>query len=749
MSDDDDEFIPVDLLDPPQGGYPEPPVQSAEQLLPFVGLTPENFERLCLRLARLEGTPDRCRRYGVPGQKQFGIDIYSRLPTGRYCTYQCKRYVTIATSDIVNAVTMFLGGKWAKRSERFVFCMSASADRTQLEETIETETTRLSKAGIAFEVWDAESLSTRLRDHEDIVALFFGPIWAQRFFGRPELPAVSSAELEALVRRATAEGGAPRVVSHDWAPAALRPRLDDLRARDPDGYRRLTDHLDSPPVPALVAAAVCTPPAWLKADDEPMWELLAQVAQAVGEWRAAAQAWEHVANTRSGSAAASAFVRAAVAAGEVCDDSERSRLLDEARDADKDNPRLALAMWDDTRPLPDQIEELRQLNSEDPEEQALLHAQLALVQLMSKDIEGARESVAKVREALPEALIASGLEVSVAVQEARLAVLRHSALDRAALAAADRTAIETREKLLAQKRFSESTRMLMLRADILASLGDRAGASRLLREALPEERQTQEQKEVLAMAAAGRAVDHALALEFLEGAEDTPDILHIRLACLEDVGTPAERAEALAGLDRLVIEGGPRAAEAAFERLAACLGSPPAPWSEPAAVLLRSSGHERAAVTVEALYLVRTKGWEPVERLLRPYGRTPWALAAALRAAGHANVDRAESHLAAKAVLAIGPGPALRVEAAQGLARGRDPEGARDVLMAVARDTNAPDVVRADAYDLLIKLLANDLLDWGTAKTVYNEWRHLRPADARAHKWAPVIANRSRSSSGF
>ena len=39
----------------------------------------------------------------------------------------------------------------------------------------------------AFDVWDAESLSDRLRDHEDIVALFFGPVWTNRFFGRPGL----------------------------------------------------------------------------------------------------------------------------------------------------------------------------------------------------------------------------------------------------------------------------------------------------------------------------------------------------------------------------------------------------------------------------------------------------------------------------------------------------------------------------------------------------------------------------------
>jgi len=109
------------------------------------------------------------------------------------------------------------------------------------------------------------------------------------------------------------------------------------------------------------------------------------------------------------------------------------------------------------------------------------------------------------------------------------------------------------------------------------------------------------------------------------------------------------------------------------------------------------------------------------------------------RAVAELPADRAESLKAAKAVLAIGPDPSLRVEAGRGLARGGDAEGARNVLIAVARDTNAPDVVRGDAYELLIKILTNDVEDWTTAAVVYNEWVTLRPADVRAHKWAPTV----------
>lgn len=496
-------------------------------------------------------------------------------------------------------------------------------------------------------------------------------------------------------------------------------------------------------MPALVLAAIEDPPEWLSSTDHDMWGLLARVAQAVGEWNGAAQAWEHLGRSLEGSAAATAYARGAIAASEARDAMLEARLLDDARNADPTNTRLLLATWDNELPHDKQLVMLGQLQTDDPEEQGLIAAQTAIAQLLSRDIEAARESLAKTRDLLPGSLLADGLEVSVIVQEGRLAAMEHRAPDRARLATADALAERTRRKLQSERRFSESTRMLMLRADILATLGEREAASKLLRGALPEERQTQEQKEVLAYAAAGRAIDHALALEFLKDAADTPMVLKTRLACLEDVGTPSDREDAIRGLDRIVAEGGRYAAEAAFERLAACLGRTPAPWSEAAAVLLRSTAHERAAVSAEAQYLLRNRGWPAVKELLRPYGPTPWALAAALRASLHNSVAPAESLKAAQAVLAIGPGPSLRLESARGACPWRRPcrrQGGGDGHRSRFQ-RNAPDATRADAYDLLIKILANDL-DWPTAAMVHREWVALRPADVRAHPWAPMVAAR-------
>src|SRR5207302_1613245 len=89
------------------------------------------------------------------------------------------------------------------------------------------------KRPIEFAIWDAEELSLVLKQQRDIVRDFFGPEWEARFFG----DAPSTTSVEALLHQLV-EQTAPRTqfVSNDWAPDALRPKLDQLRSRDPASY---------------------------------------------------------------------------------------------------------------------------------------------------------------------------------------------------------------------------------------------------------------------------------------------------------------------------------------------------------------------------------------------------------------------------------------------------------------------------------------------------------------------------------
>ena len=190
-----------------------PPPVTRTQVLPFEHLAWENFERLCLRLALGHGTIESSidhdhgdgetrrlsahdasngRLYGSRGQKQHGIDLYVRLSASLdeggiservYLTLQSRRIASLSAAGLRKAVSEFLAGTWASVSRVFVYAVSLSAVRTQLADEIKTQTERLHRVGIDFEVWDAELLSPRLKHQPLLVDDFFGRAWVEEFCG--------------------------------------------------------------------------------------------------------------------------------------------------------------------------------------------------------------------------------------------------------------------------------------------------------------------------------------------------------------------------------------------------------------------------------------------------------------------------------------------------------------------------------------------------------------------------------------
>ena len=207
--------VPEYLDEPPSGPLPAPPVTTTAQVLPFDQLLWEDFERLCVRLARSEGElVERVGLYGTRGQRQEGIDLYARLAGGAsYVTYQCKRYERLGAGDIGTAVDRFLSGAWAVRSSRFVLCVSTSAVRTQLSEAVESATARLRAAdpSVSFDLWDAEALSAKLKQQPELVLEFFGLPWLERFL--PSAAPASSVRSERQL----------------WARALATYRLREVR----------------------------------------------------------------------------------------------------------------------------------------------------------------------------------------------------------------------------------------------------------------------------------------------------------------------------------------------------------------------------------------------------------------------------------------------------------------------------------------------------------------------------------------
>ena len=748
MTETDLQAIPSDLEEAPTTDPISPPVDTRVQELPVNELTWENFEKLCLRIVRTEGEDQGSRRYGVRGQNQGGIDFYSRLRNGKYATYQCKKYAKVNPSDLVSAVSRFLEGSWAKKSDRFVFCMASSAESTNLSDEIIRQTDRLAELDdpIEFRVLDLIEISIRLKSHRDLVVDFFHTAWAESFIG-PATSGITNEDLllDRLFSKVQTSMMGPLVVIDDWAPAELQKEIRALARDCPQLVGPLFSEISDPPDPERVRGLVGSPPQWLQDSNELTWNLIALIAQAHGNWDVATDAWVQKAELLVSEAKASALARAAVASS-IGGDLERSESLnDQARSIDPSNVLVALSEIDEWATGEEQLAALNGIEvPDDPEEKVLLAGHRALAHMLNADMQEANVDLGVLQSEKPDSSLTKGLEVTFAIQQGRIDFYAGRSLDLAEIERAADKALQTREQLIQEKRWSESTRLLMLPADAHALLGDRKRASETLTMAMAEEQASTDQKIVLGSCAAGRALDQALALKFIEGAEQVPEIRLIRYESDEATGTADERNRALDGLDKLVEEGGRTALEAATVRLAVTVGSRPTPWSESAANYLVDEGHERVAVIARTFFVLKTGTFADAKAVLEPSLPEIWALSTMVRIAMHPKATENEATEAAEDLLAVGPPHRLRVEAGEALRKGGNLPRAREVLAAVALDNGAPKSTRTDAFEELMVVSGTLQEDWRFATTMHVEWVNLDPTDERSNKWTPTISNRLR-----
>src|SRR4051794_17106459 len=130
--------VPPDLDEPAGEVRVKPPVDPAAHELPFAQLSWDQFEKLCLQLARREGNVEHVQRFGTPGQDQSGIDIYSRDSDGDYTAYQCRKVQKLTAGDLRKAVDDFVEGNWNQAST-FVFCTSQSSVPVKLALEVEQQ----------------------------------------------------------------------------------------------------------------------------------------------------------------------------------------------------------------------------------------------------------------------------------------------------------------------------------------------------------------------------------------------------------------------------------------------------------------------------------------------------------------------------------------------------------------------------------------------------------------------------------
>jgi hypothetical protein len=119
------------LQTPPSGPQPVL-VDPRPQLLPFHELTPDDFERLLVTVAREVDGLRELHKYGVPGQRQHGLDIVGVDATGRLHGYQAKRYADFTERDLARAVEDYTQGKRPIEVVRLVIGVATVAERTQV-----------------------------------------------------------------------------------------------------------------------------------------------------------------------------------------------------------------------------------------------------------------------------------------------------------------------------------------------------------------------------------------------------------------------------------------------------------------------------------------------------------------------------------------------------------------------------------------------------------------------------------------
>jgi hypothetical protein len=133
----------------------------------------DRFEQLVLAVssAVLGVGGIRVRRYGTPGQAQYGIDLAGRDPDRSYTVIQCKEYQTFTPADLRAAVETFADGRRPFRARRFIVATSASAAPTQLND--ELADLQDAYPDLELELWGSEQINEHLRYLADVVARFW------------------------------------------------------------------------------------------------------------------------------------------------------------------------------------------------------------------------------------------------------------------------------------------------------------------------------------------------------------------------------------------------------------------------------------------------------------------------------------------------------------------------------------------------------------------------------------------------
>jgi hypothetical protein len=207
------------LRAPPAG--PQPLLLDPRpDLLPIHELTPEDFERLLLKVVEeVEGLRE-VRLYGLPGQRQDGLDGVGFDSAGRPVGFQAKRYRVFAVRDFADAVDAYTGGRRPIGVVRLLIGVATEVRRTEILDELAAQ--RANHPELEIELYDRRRLSDLLWYRPDIVRRFFGDAAAERFCLSPRAQAASAtgpplaavALADAVMRGPVEAAGMAEVLAH-------------------------------------------------------------------------------------------------------------------------------------------------------------------------------------------------------------------------------------------------------------------------------------------------------------------------------------------------------------------------------------------------------------------------------------------------------------------------------------------------------------------------------------------------------
>ena len=164
------------------------PGTTSPEVLPFEQRSSRDFERICLVIAEQVDRLRDVRLYGMPGQKQHGVDLVGWNEAGEAVVYQVRRWATFSEADLRDAVEDYSAGARPFDAKKFVLCLSSAANRTGIIEELHLLRARRD-LDLEIDLYDQGRLSEMLKQRGDLVRRLFGDPWHQVFcLGEPLAP---------------------------------------------------------------------------------------------------------------------------------------------------------------------------------------------------------------------------------------------------------------------------------------------------------------------------------------------------------------------------------------------------------------------------------------------------------------------------------------------------------------------------------------------------------------------------------